>query len=91
MAQNALPDQAGAHKHELISSGKNSAIYLVDRDHMGHFQSQSDDQIVQAIPDAFSTEGFTGGDFTARITVSVEGIEAFVEALTLEFNPAFTL
>jgi len=62
-----LPDQAGPHPHEMISSGKNSAIYLVDRDHMGHFQAESDSQIVQAIPDAFSSEGFTGGVFTAPV------------------------
>ena len=43
-----LPDQPGSHPHEMISAGKNGTIYLVDRDNMGHFTSNSD-QIVQSI------------------------------------------
>ena len=63
-----LPDQPGPHTHLMISAGKNSAVYLVDRDHMGHFNSQSDDQIPQALQDAFSVNGsFTGGAFTAPV------------------------
>ena len=33
-----LPDQPGAHPHEMVSAGKNGTIYLVDRDNMGHYQ-----------------------------------------------------
>ena len=33
-----LPDQSGAHPHEMVSAGKNGTIYLVDRDNMGHYQ-----------------------------------------------------
>ncbi|MGZ4414023.1 MAG: LamG-like jellyroll fold domain-containing protein, partial [Gaiellaceae bacterium] len=43
-----LPDQPGSHPHEMVSAGKNGTIYLVDRDNMGHFNSNSD-QIVQSI------------------------------------------
>ena len=32
-----LPDQPGAHPHEMVSAGKDGAIYLVDRDNMGHY------------------------------------------------------
>ena len=42
-----LPDQSGAHPHEMVSAGKNGTVYLVDRDNMGHFNSSSD-QIVQS-------------------------------------------
>jgi hypothetical protein len=44
-----IPDQSGPHPHEMLSSGKDGAIYLVDRDNMGHFNPTSD-QIVQTIP-----------------------------------------
>jgi hypothetical protein len=49
-----LPDQTGAHPHELVTSGKTGTIYLLDRDDMGGFNSvnQNDNQIVQPIPGA---------------------------------------
>jgi hypothetical protein len=44
-----LPDSAGTaqHPHILIACGKNSAIYVLDRDSMGHFNSVADTQIIQ--------------------------------------------
>src|SRR3984893_8314215 len=30
-----LPDQEGAHTHELIASGKQGIVYVLDRDHLG--------------------------------------------------------
>ena len=47
-----LPDQPGAHPHEMVSAGKNGTIYLVDRDNMGHFSSNND-QIVQSLINIF--------------------------------------
>src|SRR5262249_24717788 len=47
-----LPDQPGAHPHEMVSSGKDGTIYLVDRDNMGHFNS-STNNIVQTLPNIF--------------------------------------
>ncbi len=45
-----VPTQAGsAHPNELIGCGKPTPVYVVDRDHMGGFQSGSDSQIVQEI------------------------------------------
>ncbi len=44
-----LPDQTGAHPHELIESGKEGTIYVVDRDNMGHYNSDNNSQIVQNI------------------------------------------
>jgi hypothetical protein len=34
-----LPDQTGAHPHELLGSGKGGWIYVVDRDNMGQFKT----------------------------------------------------
>jgi hypothetical protein len=53
-----LPDQAGAHPHEMVLGTKGGAIYLIDRDQMTtnnhHYCSgcTSDPEIVQEIPNA---------------------------------------
>jgi outer membrane protein assembly factor BamB len=47
-----IPDQVNQHSHLLLGSGKNGAVYLLDRDRLGHFQGSSNSQIVQYIPDA---------------------------------------
>ena len=44
-----LPDQPGSHPHELVGAGKQGSIYVVDRDNMGHYNSQNNSQIVQEI------------------------------------------
>ncbi len=49
----ALPDNTSSHPHQLVFSGKQGNIFLVDRDNMGQFQSLSDSQIVQEIAGAF--------------------------------------
>ncbi len=45
-----LPDQPGAHPHELIEAGKEGTVYVVDRDNMGHFNPDNNAQIVQNLP-----------------------------------------
>jgi hypothetical protein len=46
-----LPDSAGtiAYPHILIGCGKNGAIYVIDRDNMGQFNSSGDTQIIQEL------------------------------------------
>jgi hypothetical protein len=45
-----LPDQAGAHPHLMVTSGKGSGkVYLIDRDILGEF-NPSFDNIVQVLP-----------------------------------------
>jgi hypothetical protein len=48
-----LPDQpAGSpRRHLLVTGGKDGTIYLLDRDHMGHFHS-SGNQVWQSLPNA---------------------------------------
>ncbi len=45
-----LPLQFGPHRHLIAIAGKSGTIYLIDRDHMGHYQASNDSQAVQTIP-----------------------------------------
>jgi len=47
-----LPTQKGAVPNEVVGCGKPRAIYLVDRDNMGKFQSNTNSQIVQEVDGA---------------------------------------
>jgi hypothetical protein len=62
-----LPDQRGPHPHELVISGKNGTINLIDRDNMGHQGAGSDDQIVQNLPGIFPNGTEAEGNFTAPV------------------------
>jgi hypothetical protein len=44
-----LPAQAGPHPHLLVVAGKESKLYLLDRDKLGKFQEGADRQIVQSV------------------------------------------
>ena len=50
-----LPDQPGPYPHELIASGKEGTIYVLNRDNLGQICSTcgtSDPQIIQELPKA---------------------------------------
>jgi len=49
-----LPDQGvgSPHRHLLIEVGKSGSIYLIDRDHMGGYNSADNSQIVQDMENA---------------------------------------
>jgi hypothetical protein len=62
-----LPDQSGAHPHEMVSAGKNGTVYLVDRDHMGNYNASSDPD-VQSLTNIFpNTMGIEGGNFSSPV------------------------
>ena len=64
-----LPDQSGAHPHEMVSAGKDGTVYLVDRDNMGHFNSGSN-QVIQSLVNIFpnkQTDPTTGGNFSSPV------------------------
>ncbi len=46
-----LPNSAGTtpHPHIMIGCGKNGAIYVVDRDNLGQFNSSNDNAIIQEL------------------------------------------
>jgi mono/diheme cytochrome c family protein len=62
-----LPASVGsaAHPHLIVGAGKEGDLFLVDRDNMGHYNANNDNQIVQevdgAIGSAFSTPAYFNG------------------------------
>jgi hypothetical protein len=48
-----LPDQSGVYPHLAVVEGKGGVLYLVDRDHMGHWQPGNNSHALQtiAVPD----------------------------------------
>jgi chitodextrinase len=60
-----LPDQPGAHPHEVIAGGKGGTLYVVDRDNMGHVGTNNDNQIIQSLISVFPTGGsFNTGNYS---------------------------
>jgi hypothetical protein len=45
-----LPDQPGPHPHLAVVGGKGSTLYVLDRDHLGAYRSENNDQAVQTVP-----------------------------------------
>jgi len=43
-----LPDQKGAHPHLVLVGGKDGNLFVIDRDHMGRYQTTKDD-VVQIV------------------------------------------
>jgi outer membrane protein assembly factor BamB len=54
-----LPTQrpGSPHQHLLTLGGKGGVIYLIDRDNMGHFNPNNDDQIVESLPASIALTG----------------------------------
>lgn len=44
-----LPDQPGPHPHLLVTGGKGGVLYVLDRDHLGHFEAGSNKQAIQTL------------------------------------------
>jgi len=44
-----LPDQPGPHPHLLVVGGKAPMVYVLDRDHLGHFEPRDNSRAVQTI------------------------------------------
>ena len=62
-----LPDQPGAHPHLMVSGGKNNTVYLVDRDSMGGYNLNNDNQIVQSLVDIFPFGTPEPGNYSAPV------------------------
>jgi hypothetical protein len=81
-----LPDQPGQYSHLLFAAAKNGAIYLLDRDNMGHFQQTSNSQIVQYLPHLFVNKVHASASYWRNTTgewVYISSIEGKLQALPL--------
>jgi hypothetical protein len=47
-----LPDQPGSHPQMMVGTNKNGDVYLVDRNNLGHWNSDNNGNIVQYLPRA---------------------------------------
>jgi len=82
-----LPDQTGAHLHEMVSAGKNGTIYLVDRDNMGHYNSKTDPDVQSLVNVLTNNLGADGGNFGSPVyfngNVYFSPVQATVQAFSL--------
>jgi hypothetical protein len=62
-----LLDEPGPNPHLLITAGKGGTIYVISRDNMGHFQPDSDNQIVQALPGVLPHGTLEQGNYSAPV------------------------
>jgi fibronectin type 3 domain-containing protein len=62
-----LPDQPGAHPHLLVSAGKDNTVYMLDRDSMGHYNANNDNQIVQSLVNVFPFGRPEPGNYSAPV------------------------
>ena len=62
-----LPDQPGPHPHLAITAGKNGTIYVIDRDNMGQYNPNNDNQIVQSVTNIFPNGNKNTGNFKAAV------------------------
>jgi uncharacterized protein (TIGR03437 family) len=79
-----LPDEAGslAHPHLLVSGSKSGSVYLLDRDNLGHFQLEGNDQIVQSLTGAVGP--LYGIPVYFNNTVYFSGADDQVKAFSLQ-------
>jgi hypothetical protein len=69
-----LGTQPGPHPHLMVLAGKEGKLYLLDRDHLGHFHAGSDPQVLQTIKtkDAYGAASYWNGHvyFTDRSDIT---------------------
>ena len=63
-----LVDQpSGPYPHELITAGKSGTIYVVNRDNMGHYNPNNDNQIIQSLPGVLPHGDAEIGNFSTPV------------------------
>jgi len=69
-----LPDQPGAHRHEVLMAGKGSLLYVLDRDNLGQFNPRDDSravQTIQAANEAFGAPAYWNGHVYWQVSYDV--------------------
>jgi hypothetical protein len=62
-----LPDQPGAVPHLLVGAGKTGTVYVVNRDSMGFYNANNDNQIVQSLVNAFPNGTPEPGNYSGPV------------------------
>ncbi|MGO9896122.1 MAG: choice-of-anchor D domain-containing protein [Bryobacteraceae bacterium] len=63
-----LVDQTtGSFPHLLITAGKNGTIYVVNRDNLGKYNANNDNQIVQSLPGVLPNGSAESGNFSTPV------------------------
>ena len=68
-----LPDQAGLYPHQIVATGKQGMIYVLNRDQMGdvlsicHLNQPPDPQIVQEISVLAECSPASGVDYQPHV------------------------
>jgi hypothetical protein len=62
-----LVDQAGSYPHVLITAGKGGTIYVINRENMGHYNANSDNQIIQSLPNVLLHSNLDNGNFSSPV------------------------
>ena len=63
-----LVDQAtGTHPHLLVTAGKEGTIYVINRDNMGHYNANNDNQVVQSLVGILAHGAQDTGNFSVPI------------------------
>lgn len=66
-----LVDQTtGPYPHLLISAGKTGTVYVINRDNMGHYNLNNDNQIVQSLVGALANSDEEHGNFSTPVYFS---------------------
>ena len=77
-----LPPQSGPHSHLVVIAGKGGTIYLIDRDHMGRYQPNSDSHAVQTIPSpgggVFGSMAYWNHNLCVLSNSSIDALRQFV-------------
>ena len=63
-----LVDQtSGPYPHLLVTAGKSGTIYVINRDNLGHFNPNNDNQVVQVLVGALPNGSQGTGNFSAPV------------------------
>ncbi len=76
-----VPDQNDTPLHLLIQTGKEGTIYVLNRDHLGHYQAGSNSQLIQSLPTVMGGSFGAAAYFNQRVYYC--GMRDFLKAYTL--------
>ena len=81
-----LPTQSGSYPDEMVFAGKGGTVYVVNRDNMGHYSANNNNQIIQSLPNIFPA-GNSMGNYSSPVyyngNVYFAPVDGTVQAFSL--------